>query len=1338
MSFSPLIEKKVLEFQKHLLYALPLFHENDFEHALEDFRKAVEAFMKIIIIERWGDKLGYEIVIGKSDTSGNDVDSSVHLGYASLFYVVQQNDLLNSTMINALRELQRCHVGAHNPNEPIDYRVEAEVCKPLIKNLSIFLHAKFSINEPELLSEAFEGRLNLEEIHKLLYSPWTDFYNATDRLSRTNRFILISPPTFDDCSLDQLRLLMLINWSFILDFNPESKETGLYKSFEGGKFKSISHLTIENRNKKNLLSNGSAGSVNWLFANGLKSLSNSITKNFSSWRTKRYHHFISEQLSEFASKATHQYIVIYLWDDWDYLEELIRSISDIESVSPDLFRHLVLSTDESVAKRLPELTRWVPDIEVIPLSWSSLVGHLQATVDEFENDETRYLVPGRTSSEEIAIVDISDMYNKLLDGHIEIIYKSIYLQKRPSDQSNIPPFLHGEEITWHDLNVNNAVERYRYNDLVNSISETLSKAKKSFKFELLHKPGAGGTVLGRKISFKLREVYPTILIKRYNTNTFELLSQFLSKVNKNVLAIVESAAVDQDDLESLIKTCNAKKLTVCFVYVKRVMGNAGQKNLLSFILEDTIVDRAEKMRFVSLVERHSKNAKDVKELEKSLPASCEVIDFSLAISEDLYNHTKLNDYIGAYINKMPDNQVQFTVFVAMAYYYSQKTVSHLIFRAMFKNGLPEELRHTKASEQYIRKLLLQEFDVRDQEYSEYWRPRFSKFAEGIMTNVLGRGGKDAWKDQIAAYALRFIEEFKRNNEFLVDESLQLLKGMFFSRENDESIMNSQNRSVGYSYNFSTLLRDIANKERQLEVLKALVDAYQTESHFKGQLARFIYENPVERKDFEEANALIDDALSSLDGDSDFNLHHFGGMSKRREVEFLHSSYRKKGESEIEQTELKEIADSGCAFFEASLQRNSSNIYAHVAIIQMLADVIDYGRELSGMDNRSSFLSSNRSAWYLEKYYTILENIETAKILIENQETLGDTSKLTISRNKVREGEGNVLGLIGDFDGSTGVYQSLLDSVERAFRPKMRVMVIQSLLLGKVKGERRNIKNAWKKLKDEEINRIQQLLNDNILQDPTNMVSFRLWFSFIRNTNVDISVDEAISKLRIWHDNAERSRFLQLEAAYYLYVLYASKIIRAGDSISLTDRTQCDFYLTRCSSLSINRYFAFEYLSVWEGIDSIINHKETRDLDNGDYRRVSGRITIINERQNGVIKLDCGLTAFFNPFVNGFLKGTNETDKVDFYVAFRHEGLVALDVKKSDSLTLSVPVATTIEKVDVIEPIEDIMETTVMEEVIEEEVDKNFIPTRRYTISGPKVLSKIVLDEKNNPSRKNRK
>ncbi|MCW4469881.1 hypothetical protein OGH69_12950 [Flavobacterium sp. MFBS3-15] len=1332
MALSPLLARKSSEYKNHLLVALNFYFKKQYEHCCGDLRKAGEALMKCIIIKHFGDNEGEEIILGNWDHKNQiSIIPAKNIEYQDLLDVVKDSKITNASNFSRLIDIQKkCNPSAHNPNKPIDFKQSADLCKQQLFELTKFLYDYISETVPNDLQQAFNGEINEAQIQTITSNDWDQLLLHVDNFSHHSKYILVAPPKFSVKS-NHIELLSRINWSFIIDFDSNTKKEGLYQAFEVIYKDRILPLTIKQKGLKNIVGSGTHGNVNWLFANGLQSISDSVTKDIKSWRSAKYHIFLKDLFTEYFSKSLSRYIIIYLWDDLNYLEEIVRAISEIENVSKDLVQHIFLSIDQDIISKIHEFDKFDIKYNVFNLSHQNFISELSNVIEKNNSENEKILVPARTRLEEQTFIDISNIYSKLLDNDLQVVYQNIELNNIKDFSDLVPPFFEGEKVTWYELSIDIEARRSKYDELLAKIQSQLSSLKRSVKFDLLHKPGAGGTTLGNRLAFDCRSQFPVVIIGKYDkVNTFRSLSLFIDKVNRPILAIVEASDIGLNDLEDLQRICNANKLNVLFVYVRRIL-KIDRATDLSFYLNDYMSDINERNRFLSKVGQYAKHKTTLEILSKQAPLSSEVIDFALAVNEEEYNSERLINYLQSYIQKMKEHQVRFTAYVSLVYYYSQKNVSELIFRSLFNKSLTEELRQTSVAEQYIRKILIQEYDQDNLVYTEYWRPRFSKFATVVLEIVLGADNSENWKDNLCLYCLDFIKSIKENNEYLVEETRDILKSIFLERNNEDLLGVEEQWNTNVSTEqFSYLLRDIANKKQMKSVLLALVDAYPTESHFLGHLGRFIYETAEEEEEFAEAEKYI---VSSLDyAKSDYNLQHIGGMCKRRHIELLRRNYSKDGSSEIvDEKKIKDLTEEANVYFNKSRSINPYNIHAYIAQIQTIILTIDFGRELSGIDKKDSFITNSKYIWYLEQYERLVELIDEAQIVIEQQETLGKTNKILKSKNYLESSEGRSFELLGDYRTSIQMYKTLIEKADRSFRPRLRLMYINSILMGKVKGDRSKINTAWSLLTIDEIKDFQKNLDDNILQEPGNLYTLRLWLKLVRYSNISISIEEIISRLKIWYDHSEDAKILHLESAYYLYVLNACMAIKAGDTFSSEHQKEAVKYIAKCRELSKYDKFSFEFYGRQDGIDCLINHK-LRASNDGDLERVKGTISLINSRQQGKIILQSGLEAFFVPHVGNFIQGKEETSEVNFFIGFRHDGLFAIDVRRDAEENQILESSN--HKIDnnVIDN-EETQQVLPVEEIREELSEKR----DRIIIKAPKIVGTIDLSQiKNSRKRKN--
>lgn len=1309
----PFINQKIEEYIKHCILALDFYSKNDFEHALTDFRKSGEAFIKIYIINKCGDTLGYKVIVGELNMNNTPSLKPHDLQYQELIDICRNEKLTNMRDFSRLLDIQKeSNPTAHNPNKKVsedDFKHSAELCKAQSFELTKSLFNELKETVFADLANAYNGNINQALVTLFKSSDWNEFFQYVDMFSSHCKYILISPKEYKNCTKAQLKILSNINWSFIIDFSPSSKNDGLNQAFMPDLENNYVPITINQKGQKNIVGNGTYGNINWLFANGLIGIPNSQTMDFPSWRAKKYHKFIGELLTEFYSSSLDKLCIIFLSDDYDYVEAITNTISDIDVIPNDMVKYVFVSDQIEYLDRISKFDKYGINFSFFKIAHSELITKLSSSIKEKRGKSEAVLVPARTKDSEDTFIDISRIHSKLLDSGMTVVHQNV-ADSTEAIKQDIPLFYYGEQISWGELAIDIDVKRNKYSDLNNKVRGHIATSKSSLKFELQHSPGAGGTTISRRLAYDLKSEFPTIVISKYSkATTYNILSLFLQEVNRPILAIVEASNINTNEIDELIRNCNAKKQVVIFVYVRRNLLRS-KETAFSVHITDKMLDISERDKFIGKVKQYLNNGDNINDLSNLLTDECEVINFALAISEKDYSKIRIDEYIKQYINSLSEEQVRFVAYVSLIYYYSQKRVSELLFRSLFKRGLSEDLKQKNIDSRYIEKILTQE--KQETTYSEYWRPRFSRFAESALSVILGGSSPNNWKEQIPVYAKELIKTIKINNEYLVDETREILKSVFLERRNEDLLGKEEEWQSNISNEqFSSLLQDIAGQpSEQKGILLLLAESFPSEAHFWGHLARFVYEKADTVEEFTQAMGYIDNAFDA-NGDNDFNLYHIAGMCQRRQIE-----YYKRNDISISTIELIEIADSANDYFVKSRQINTDNIHAYISQIQTIVTVLEYGKKISGDVEFRAFITDAKNEWFLEQYGVLCDLIDESKILIEQHETLGLTKKVNISKRLLGVSEGKTNNVIGNFRASAEIFKKLIESSDREIRPRLRMMYIRSVLLDKVNGDSARIKESWKLLNTIEIKAIDKYIADNLLQDVSNVHTLRLWFQFIRYTSNTVPIEEAISRLKILYNNSDNSPLMKLEASYYLFIMNTLLLMKSGASINTKLLDETNKLIKECKELSSNDKYPFEWLKGIDSVSDIVNYKDRNKMLDQDLLRISGIITNIHSRQQGTIMLSSGLSVFFVPYHGGFIPGQDETTEVNFTIGFRHDGLAAYNVQRDSYHVIKNEDSTSdedseLKKIGAIEDIED--------PIIEE--TKNILPT-------PKIIGKIDLTQ----------
>ena len=1261
--------------------------KNDYDNAVHSFRYVGEAMMKALIYKHYGECDGHLIIKGRMNTGRQPTGTVRNLSYSELLAIVKSLRLAGSDVQDMLEKVNSIanNCGSHDPNGTApsetekEENLELDIC--YCEKITDTMYAATGKSKPAELTRAYRERTVDESLmNRLKAEDCQEILQSLDNFNPQTRYVLISPESFDGVTRHQLRMLRNIHWSFVIDFNPSTKKAGgLYEAFMPEIAGNCTPLTVNDDNIGNIVGNGTRGNTNWVFANGLDDMPSTLVQNTQQWIKKRYHKFIKQVFRTYFMQRANRINIVCLYDNYRHIEEIVREFDDIDEIEKDLVDITVLSPNSAFLDSAIGLGDYGFNINRHNVELTSF---LALVADNgLERDTPKCIqMPGRSGTND-KVVDITDIYSKLLSNGIEPVHLNIVPQKIESKP--VPDFFKGETITWEEMAEDTDVRRDIYDELLAQVRSKLGTSRSSKRFNILHRPGAGGTTIARRIAFDLHRTYPVVILtKNKQGATFRDIDLLSRTVGRTVLAVVESSVAG--NIDELIKECNSHKRIVVFLVVDRETRRTRKLNDKSLYarVNDMMATPEEKTRFLAKAKQYSPT--HVSNLERIPYGQSEVIEYAMSIGEKSFNVKQLETYVKSYADQLSEQVSRFLGFVSIVYRYSQRPVNELLFRKMFENGVGRYgigtylAKHPDENEA-LRKLIVQTHDADGP--TGLWRPRFSRFADVIMAHMLG-GSAGKWHDYLPQFSMDMIKELKSNNEYINEEVKTMLTSVFLCRGKEDPLGMEENwESAVANDRFSALLEDIAYMpSEQKRILKKLTECYPDESHFWGHLARYCYEKADTLPAFEEADRYAEKALA-VNGKNDFVILHVAGMCKRRIIE-----YHKRHNKHLGFETLRELTEASQYYFISSREVKPQNIHAYVSEIQMLVIVIEFGKKMSGYNSYLHFLTDPDNEWYLEKFERIQNLIVEARMLIDQLRTLGIDQRIVRTTNYIIQGEQKCSEFIGDYATSLLALRKRIEEVERSERPKLRLLYITTLLKSKMTDDTKCMDEAWRKLTPNEVSVVEKFLDSNILSGGDNAFSLRMWFQFLRYTDNNISEDEAKSRLLLLYRNSDNEPMLRLEAAYYLYVISAVQLICDNDSFDQNRIKEIKEYQKFCRKYSPNAKFSYEWLSSLDGMRGIVNYRYTSDTSR--LVRLTGSISSIRSQAQGDIELDCGLHAFFVPGTSNFVEGHDETTRVSFSIGFRHDSIYAFDVQRVD--VAEAPVASQLPSDEnLIEPIEEL-------------------------------------------------
>ncbi len=521
-----------------------------------------------------------------------------------------------------------------------------------------------------------------------------------------------------------------------------------------------------------------------------------------------------------------------------------------------------------------------------------------------------------------------------------------------------------------------------------------------------------------------------------------------------------------------------------------------------------------------------------------------------------------------------------------------------------------------------------------------WRPVHDLVAQEVLEQVLTGSASDrrVWVQNLSSWARDFATLCSNPAKVPSEELMRLMGEIYILRDQGEMV----GTEVFVRNRYSKLIDDVPSLEGKLGILQHLTELFPNEPHFWGHLARFYM---FENRYVDRALDAINSALAITDKDN--VLYHIKGMILGRQALDQMDSYKRIGR--CTSAELQELAvliqQAGEQFGKARLYAPPENEHGYVSHIQLLINAVDFGFSISGQHNRTEFLGSAQAGWCLPL-------LDAAEGLLEDltqvQQGEGGTSR------RIASCKASLKLQYGDFAGMLRTWNELLGRKD-IYQPMVRREIVRTFLTREDR--------SWDRLTQPEVNRILDLMEQNVSEEPSDDRNIRHWFDAVRWSG-QYGIERTLEHLSYWRLNTPT-----VEPVFYLYIVHALKVL---DGSIVSRKLTEDF--TRESSEKArqqhlrNRTFSIEWLGKGQELRRLINYKYLGDLDE-EFRsgsrlaRVDGTISRVASPAAGEIELACGLKAFFVPS-RKFFAGRDENKPVIIYLSFSYDGLRAWDVKQA--------------------------------------------------------------------------
>lgn len=1348
-----LIQQKEQNATKYIKKALVCFKEANYEDALSHTRLVLEAFCKGLIAQLFNEVEASEIFMEDRNKIIKRGSIPGDLSLADMIFFLERNEKLikHKRIVAKIREIKEKTVDFHHdPNDVAkvnivnDHHWVMHTLIDLIRSWEIFFRVPQPAEFDEIINKLAFNTIEFEEPDE-----WKDLYDFIGGFNNSQNYVLVLPPNNMELTEAQMSAITRIPWSLVFDYNPQSKASGIFSVQEKNKGNRIIRpITIKQKSDSSLLTIDRY-SINWVFANGLSSIPETIATTLKEWKIQlNYPKFLAKIITEYHNAVSAPSVVIFLNSDQNYIGNIFDAFTEI--IQEQKLRIAFIAENMDSAEKLNRDYDWYQPL-VSHMRVSQFVRGVASVLSDNNNaDESKIkLIPSRTSDSQNDVVDISEHYIFYLSEGLEILYFDIELQEQTEDGN----FYTGSEIAWSDIPSDLDVKRNVYEKLEKKLLDALKQPKGARRITLIHKPGSGGTTLSRRIAFNLHRQYPTILLDRYQRNrTINSIKDISELSQQSILLIVEAYKVNENDIGSLILEINKAKKNVVILYVKRSHHRDASLSVTDVVdLSDKMLDLNEMSRFIKkytpLAVGDSKNKlmtiKD-EPLEKYL-----VIDYPLITFEKAFSPEMLFNYIYSQIKNINSIHSKFLGFIAIIYHYTQKSVNENWFSSLFIDLRPsEEIEHHIRTEYSITKLAFRELD-REGYSTSLWRPKYNVFAAQILTILVGGQTeyphRSSWKDNLHSWILDMLKSLHETDPILTNDIKNLLKSLLLERDNSDTIVTDSFEFDGPSgfHQFSKCISDIADPAKQKMVFIRLCECFPDEPHFLGHLGRFIYEKATTHDEFSDAYNYINQALQL--GQNDYSLWHIHGMCNKKKIDFLIKQFNTaellfENSREIEY-QIQDLSNTAQESFKRSREINQLNLHSHTAEIFTILRVLDFGKFIHQVDTTLEFLTDTKYEWYQDKFEQMSELLNETRELITLTRDLENKASLLRSRGMLDQCEAKMLTFMEDFPNASEKILKMISAANRESRPYFRKLFILAKLASRKRGHSGSLNDAWDYLTEHDLQIIQTNIENSIQDAPGDWRNYRDWLKTIRCFSKSISVDDAINKLRSWREVVPQNELGFHQASYYLYVLHAINALNRTSELSNLDAISAKNYMEESVTPFINDGVSFEWLGHGVGVKQMVNISSLGKLKSADtffndttkLKRVRATISKISSPQNGLLVLAGGLEAFFVPVFGKFVQHRDETTEVECFIGFRYGSIQAWQVTRIGGEEKNV-----VQEV-VTNSIESVSEKEKsVNPVAENDETRTESPKYKY-ITGLKILGKIELDSsEDDRKKKNRK
>lgn len=880
-----------------------------------------------------------------------------------------------------------------------------------------------------------------------------------------------------------------------------------------------------------------------------------------------------------------------------------------------------------------------------------------------------------------------------LDTYFDVLYDNIGSESQESEKEKISAFYSGGTAPWCVFLNDSAIPLMRpldYEKNLNVVRSALGRKPDVASekiFNLIHRPGIGGSTLMRKIGWDIHKDYPVLLVRKYNPNIKGLIQRLYDDRLKGILLLADESIDDVDRLKHDVCTLDRACVLVLSGREGHLVAGPKEKK----IPFTTIVKKSED-KLCMLFKMHSplsqkqliqKDKEYDRFIKQSSSMRCPFM-IGLYYQEESFNGVE--SYVGQLMKRISDKkELEAIAMIALCDVYAQEGLP----KQLIKTYLNISGRNDYMSISYVNAIFLASENSDD---IEIYRSKHYVISSKLLEYCSNKLYNSSLESSLKTFSELIINVIFAAYQNKPNATYQkILERLFI------------NQDIGQG-KFAHLILDIplpTSRKSVLEYLaeqfNGLVERYSPEeheelyrmtSHFYGHLGRLCsdsekgVDNPQDAKKYcEKAVSLMEQAASESHPDP--RIYHMLGEATRRVLQKEWDTLETVptvGDYDRFEREISVIRD----IYDQAAWYGSED-YAIVSKIDMYIRYLKkvyYWNKISKV-SQLNLLSTSQAAYRVE----IEELIEQLSSLPMDERT----NQLYLQNENAYRAD----VMLGDYDKTIMYYENKLVDLKKTPGKDLEIQEILKSLVNIRLGRYRNTVNEqdgrYVVMEAKELTTILEHLEEllgqtidaqNYRQRSQRVASYDRWFRLAKMLGSRRTVQNALNYAQRWKDLDAQAHSNDPRPYYYLYILSALSVLDGNHSDIALMRQYRQTCAMRAEKFGYNMDNIQDFLIEGTGMNRLLDaryagKKRVEYLESAPITpMVLGGSFDVAESGKGFIKLYtppqwAGEIVKFSLGTKGSANTVGEnqlTHKIMTFAGFSYEELRAVDHYVRDQTT----------------------------------------------------------------------